>query len=226
MAKRCLRGNIRLLFLVVVIFNYLIVSDSMAFTRNDAQLWTAVMLKMHMSYDNYLYLGREFRFGNHCKEVIYRYTEGGVSFEKYEWVHIAMLYRYGTRKKDGVWEEESTPHLNVTFIKRTDSIFLSTRNRIEYEMLRKTKDIWRYRNKIIIGIPMKWNKKELRPYVADEFFIDFDQDCHNINQISGGIRFELVENFLADVFCLWQSRVDRNWESPDHVVGMNLELTF
>lgn len=35
---------------------------------------------------------------------------------------------------------------------------------------------WRYRNKITIKFPLKSTKFEIQPYLADEIFVDFDQE--------------------------------------------------
>lgn len=172
-------------------------------------------------------LEEEFRFGGDAKDFYYQHSDLGFIYSGFaQWLDLGANYRHIYEKNKGKWFLENQPHLNATLKWKFDEWSLSNRSRFEYRNRQGREDFWRYRDKFTVKIPFKFTKFEIHPYVADEFFYDFDVERVNKNRFFGGFESKLTKNIKADIYYLWESNEkNRNWNDA-YVLVTKLTLQF
>ena len=69
-----------------------------------------------------------------------------------------------------------------------------------------------------------WTKLKIRPYVANEIFVDLDTSEFDRNRLSGGFKAMLAEYLDADIYYFWQAS-QRGEDWIDHnVLGVKLKV--
>lgn len=97
---------------------------------------------------------------------------------------------------------------------------------MEYRFKGAGDQSWRYRGRLKLEFPFKLTEFSIRPYIADEIFIDFEVDELNRNRLYQGIKADLTDHLLADLYYLWQtSKDDTGWKDC-HVVGVVMKVKF
>jgi len=75
-------------------------------------------------------------------------------------------------------------------------------------------------------LPVELTGLKLQPYVADEVYINFDEEDFNRNRVYSGVSFKLSENIGGEVYYLWQSsKSGGSWEDIN-VLGTKLKFYF
>ncbi len=124
-----------------------------------------------------------------------------------DWVDLRFNYRkVYERDSEGAWRTENRPHINVTLKTKLGGIDLSSRSRFEYRDRKKKEDLWRYRNKVTFKLPFEITELKLQPYLADEVFINFNDQGYAANRFYSGLSFDLAKNIKGQIYYLWQSK--------------------
>lgn len=117
-------------------------------------------------------------------------------------------------------------NLNATLKGKVFGLETSDRSRLEYRNRENEKDVWRYRNKVTVKLPVELTALKLQPYVAEELFINLDEEGFNRNRLAGGFYINLSKNIKGDIYYLWQtSKSDRKWDDIN-VIGTGLRFYF
>jgi len=171
----------------------------------------------------------EFRFGDDAGEFYYHHSDLGFVYKgSPAWVELGFNYRqiFDRGDSEGEWKQENRPHLNVTLKGRLFDLDMSNRSRFEYRDREDKEDLWRYRNKFTVKLPLELTELKLKPYVADEVFIPLNDDNITRNRIYAGVSFTVLEDITGEVFYLWQSsRSDGDWKDTN-VLGTRLKFRF
>jgi hypothetical protein len=192
------------------------------------QYWSTTALSVDIDKDWKLTADEEFRFGDDGGNFYYQHTDVGLVYKNVtDWMDLGINYRQVNEKDSSdVWRQENRPHLNVTLKGKIQDIDFSSRSRFEFRNLEKKKDVWRYRNKVTCKLPLELTAVKLKPYVADEVFVDFDQKGLNRNRLSAGFSVKLAKQIKGVIYYLWQaSRSNGEWQDI-HVLGTQLKFTF
>lgn len=67
------------------------------------------------------------------------------------------------------------------------------------------KEFFRCRDKLTVKLP-KFTQFKIQPYITEEPFNDFDANELNKNRVYAIINFEVVKNFKADIYYIFDSR--------------------
>jgi len=198
------------------------------FDDGDFQYWATAKARFDINKDWYGTVEEEFRLGDDAKKLYYRYTEMGIVYNGLaDWLSLGFNYRQvSERKGNGDWIWENRPHFNLTFKGKLGDLVLSDRSRFEYRDKYNAKDMWRYRNKFTVKFPWKLTPLKLKPYVADEIFIDLDQSGINRNRFYSGFSLKLSKNLLGNICYLWQASSSEHQWNDIHVLGTQLEFRF
>ncbi len=173
-------------------------------------------------------LQEEFRFNDDGGTFYYQFTDLGLTYKGIgEWIDLGFNFRkIYEREAHDDWTEEDRPHFNLTFKGKLAGFDLSDNSRIEYRNREEKKDQWRYRNKVTAKFPFELTSLKLRPYVADEIFVDLYGEGITRNRLFSGFSFKVAQNTKLDIFYLWQAtEADEEWEDV-HALGTKLTLTF
>ena len=214
---------------ILLITTMLIVSMSnscFAFDDGDFQYWNTESISWKINEDWKMKVEEEFRFGNDVSNFYYQHSDLGLAYYGIaEWLDIGVNYRLVFAEKDDDWSYENRPHINTILKFDFNDFNFSTRNRFEYRDKENKGSGWRYKNKFTVKLP-KFTQSEIQPYVADEIFVDFDEEGLNRNRLYGGIELKVFDNLKGDIFYLWQSsEADDEW-TDYHILGTKLKLSF
>lgn len=100
------------------------------------------------------------------------------------------------------------------------------RSRLEYRNREEGEDIWRYRNRLQVVLPVVKPGFPVVPYIAEEVFIDLDGEGLNQNRIYIGGKIPLGNRVQLDAFYLWKaSEKDDDWEDTS-IVSLTVSLGF
>lgn len=216
------------LALVLVCLLIIVLLPIKAFGQKDGdwQFWNTVSGEKEINKELKIILEEETRLGQDMGDFAYQHIDAGLLRQMRNWLDLSLNYRHIFQKKDNAWEEEYRPHFNAILKWQWLGLDFSNRNRMEYRILSKTKDSWRYRNMAKVKIPLDWTQFKISPYIANEAFFNFDQDDFNRNRLSSGVEFKLVKNLQGELYYLRQSSESRgNW-TDINVLGTKIKLIF
>jgi len=173
-------------------------------------------------------LQEEFRFNDDGGNLYYQFSDFGLTYKGIaDWVELGLNFRkIYEEEDDSHWIEENRPHFNVTFKGKFHNLDVSDNSRIEYRDREKKEDQWRYRNKFTVKFPVEWTSLKLRPYVADEIFVDLYGEHITRNRLFSGFSIKLADNTKFDIFYLWQSSKDNGGWDDVHALGTKLTFSF
>ena len=169
----------------------------------------------------------EFRFGDDADQFYYQHSDLGFTYSGFaDWLNIGINYRHIFQEKNDKWVRERRPHLNITLKKKVHDWVLSCRGRFEYRDTQNSNDGWRYRDKFTVKTPFKFSRLEIQPYIADEIFVDFDEEELNQNRLYAGFSFKLLKNLKGEIYYFWQrSKKSDEWIDAN-ILGTKLKFSF
>ncbi len=215
-------------FVITVIAVLLISEICFAFDDGDFQYWSKASASFDIHKDWKITFAEEFWLGDDAGKLYYQHSDIGFVYKSLaDWIEMGFNYRQ-VFQKDGKdkWRQENRPHLNVTLKGKLLGLDLSDRSRFEYRDRENKKDLWRYRNKVTVKFPLELTSLKLQPYLADEVFVNFDEEDFNRNRLYVGLSLKLSKNIEAEVYYLRQSsEYGGEWEDIN-VLGTQLRFHF
>ena len=216
-------------YCVVVMFICALLPSRVCFGFDDGdfQYWATAKARFDINKDWYGTVAEEFRIGDDAERLYYRHTDLGVVTSLADWLTLGFNFRHISERGTGRdWKWENRPHLNLSFKWKLGDLALSDRSRFEYRDKYNAKDMWRYRNKFTVKFPLELTPLKLKPYVAEEIFIDLDQSGINRNRFYSGFSLKLSKSLSGNIYYLWQaSKANHSWNDI-HVLGTQLEFRF
>lgn len=198
------------------------------FDDEGFQYWSAASVSFDISKDWKCTFEEEFRLGDDGGNLYYQHSDLGFVYKSLaDWIELGANYRQVFEKdSEGKWRQENRPHLNITLKGQLFDLSLNNRSRFEYRDKENKEDLWRYRNKTTVKLPLELTGFKLQPYLADEVFVTLNDDNVDRNRLYSGVSFDLSKDIKASVFYLWQStRSGREWKDI-YVLGTGLKLYF
>ena len=170
----------------------------------------------------------EFRLGDDGGHLYYHHSDIALLYKGLaDDIDLGFNFRKVYVEDDtNIWRQENRPHLNVTFRKKLGSIDFSTRSRLEYRDVELGDDLWRYRNKFTFTLPFELTSLKLKPYIADEIFINLNDEGYIANRVYAGVAFNLHKNIKTAVYYVWQSARTDPGRADIHAVGTRLVFNF
>lgn len=220
-------SKIKVYFLAGLMFVGLLGKPSLAIDRSGFQYWSTARFNFDVDKEWTVIFEEEFRLGDEGGNLYYHHSDIGFVYKGLgDWIDVGANFRKVYADVDGTWRQENRPHLNVTLKGKLGDIAVSDRSRLEYRDPDKKEDIWRYRNKLTFKLPFKLTELKLKPYVADEVFINFNDEGYIGNRLYSGVAFNLTENITADIYYLWQSARASPGRDNVHALGSRLIFRF
>jgi hypothetical protein len=207
----------------------LLCSTVFGFNDGDFQYWSSAGASVNINENWKAEFTEEFRFGNKGGNLYYQNSELGFVYSGFaDWLDIGLNYGLIFEKDDktDIWHRENRPNLNLTFKWKMWDLLLSDRNRFEYRDRENAKDLWRYRNKFTIKTPWKLTPWQLQPYVADEIFINLDNEHFNRNRFYAGVSKQLAEKLSLDIYYMLQASRKHSDYTDYHVLGTTFKFKF
>ena len=176
-----------------------VIKSALAFDDGDWQLWSRVTLQGTLSERCKISLDEEFRGGDDMSDLYFHRTDLGVTYKFMNWCYVGLNYWHSYKEKNGQWYQEKRPHINLTFKLKLQNFKFENRNRFENRNCQGEDAYWRYRNRLTISPPVKFTSHDIRPYLADEIFYDFEENEFHRNRIYAGLKMKLQKNIGFDI---------------------------
>lgn len=168
----------------------------------------------------------EFRFKDDMSHHFYSHYDFGLGYHWKSWIDLGLNYRYVDAQSSAGWRDEHRPHANLTLKWQWDNFKLSNRCRLEYRVREAAADSWRYRNLFTLKLPLAFTKFKISPYIADEFFVDFDIGELNENRIYIGTSAKFSEHINGSLYYVLQSKKSGGDWIDINVLGTKLGIKF
>jgi hypothetical protein len=97
---------------------------------------------------------------------------------------------------------------------------------LEWRDYENKEEVWRYRNKTTVKLPLKLTKYNLQPYVAEEFFINLPEDNINQNRLSSGFSFRLAKNVKGSIYYMFKKSKGTDGWTDTNVIGIQFKFLF
>jgi len=215
--------------LIIAIVSVLVSGVCFGYEDEGFQWWSKAGASFNAAEDLKCSFEQEFRMGDDGGNFYYEHSDLGFTYSGLaEWLDAGVGFRliYEKDSSDD-FKRENMPYIIATLKGKLFDLPVSTRSRIEYRDRTDKEDVWRYRNKITVKLPVELTPLKLKPYLADEIFITLNDDNMDRNRFYFGAAMPLSQSIEADIFYMWQtSRVDSgNW-SDLQVLGTTLKFKF
>ena len=219
--------KIKAYFLAALICGGLLSEPSFASDKSGFQYWSTAEFNVDLDKDWTVTFSEEFRLGDEGGNLYYHRSDIGFVYKGFaDWIDVGANFRKVYEDTGGTWRQENRPHINVTLKGKLGDIAVSTRSRFEYRDREEKEDIWRYRNKVTFKLPGELTKLKLKPYLADEVYINFNEEGYVRNRFYSGVAFSIAKNVKADIYYLWQSSRASPGRDDIHALGTKLIFRF
>ena len=102
---------------------------------------------------------------------------------------------------------------------------LCDRNRVEYRVIQGSENRWVYRNRLDIDLPVIWKRIKLRPYVANEVFVDVGQSDLGFDWLYGGFKLSPAPWLALDIYYMRDFAEINGWKAYN-VLGTSIKFLF
>ncbi len=138
-------------------------------------------------------------------------------------------YRHFLFRLPGRWRQEYRPLINVTWMDIFDGWRVMNRHRFEFRFFEGNgvDDRTRYRNETRIIAPFEIIPGTgIKPFIEEEFFLEFTDDNLNMNWLTVGPRARLADGIFLKLGYRWQAqKLQGEWIHRNvAVLGLNLFL--
>lgn len=200
---------------------------------SDAQFWQTFSVEGEVYKDLTLQIAEEIRFCDNMSELYYAQTDIGLMYALTDWFKFGAMYRqvfenrgYDVDESFDTWRQEKRPIANLIFDLKTKYIAFSDRSQFEFRFIDGARYNVRYRNKLSIEFPIKFEKVKFAPYVADEIFVDINNGVFNTNRFYTGTKFKIIDRFALELYYLLQSSKKTNYWSNFSALGFKAGVIF
>ena len=216
-------NKIRLVLLGLILA---VAHPAYAFDDGDFQIWHTENQDFKIKKDLKAALEEEFRFGDSAHSFYYHHYDIGLVYDLNKHLSLGVNYRQVYEKKGGKFREENRPHANAILKFDLSGFKLEDRNRIQYRHFDYQTDYWQYRNKLTVKFPLSLTQFEIQPFLADEIFIDLNDNGFSRNRFYSGFGFKIIKNLKGEIYYLLQSSKGSSKWTDANVFGTKLKIAF
>jgi hypothetical protein len=214
-------------YLVAALLAVLLISKSSR-AGGDVQLWNTATASLKLNKDWKATVEEQLKFGEGAGHFYYHHSDLGFVYGGLaDWIDLGFNFKeVFVEEDDGHWSRENRPHVNITVKGPVGPFDVSDRSRFEYRDLENENDLWRYVNRLKVKLPFELTKFKLRPYVADQIYLNMEGRAFEKNKIYTGATFRISKALESEIYYFWQlGRFDGQWEDLN-VLGLQLNISF
>ncbi len=197
-----------------------------AFDDHDFQVWHTEEQEKTIADNFKITLQEEARLGDNGGNLYYQHYDAGVLYLANKNLDLGLYYRQIINKKDGKFRQQNYPHINATLKAEFFGFSLQDRNWFGYSFVEKGTDYWRYRNKFTLKFPWEISRFKIRPFLADEIFINMDKGVLDRNRFYAGLGMNFMDNLSGEIYYLLQSSKSSGKWKDYNVLGTKIKLSF
>jgi len=193
----------------------------------DYEYWFKTNLRSEITEDWGFRFTEKFAWTDNANEFRKHESDFGFVYHGLaDWLDLSLNFKKGFEKENGRWLEENRPHVNFTLKDQLFGLSFSNRNRIEFRDEEEGRDHWRYRNKLTLAAPKHLPPLQIKPYIAQEMFIDLDPSEFDQYRLYAGFSLKTTKTMSLDLYYVWDiERDNRHWEEVN-VIGTDLKFRF
>jgi len=222
------RPIILLLLLLLLSLAGFLAPDARAVNIKDGdwQFWNTNEISLKVADKTKAVIEEEWRLGEGMGSLYYQHLQGGLEREVAGWLSVFAGYRDTFSRSKDSWQHTWMPNGHANMKLNWKGFDLLGRSRFEYLIPQSTRDYWRYRQRVILKLPVMVDRWKVRPWTCDEVFVVMTPDDFNENRLSGGIEFKPLSWLTCDLYYMWKTDksaagwVDRN------VFGTKAKFSF
>ncbi|MDD5291972.1 MAG: DUF2490 domain-containing protein [Candidatus Omnitrophica bacterium] len=200
--------------------------NAYAYDDGDFQIWHTEIQEVKTGKDTKLTLEEEFRWADNANDFYYHHYDASLSLQLSKNLSLGIGYRQIYEKKSGKFKEENQPNWLATIYWDLWGCEFEDRSRLEYRHFDYQTDLWRYRNKLTLKLPLKFSKLEIQPYVSDETFFEFQGSTFTRNRFFAGLSMNIKKNIKAESYYLLQNSKSQHKWPKINVFGIKIKLSF
>ena len=152
----------------------------------------------------------------------YGFTYSGLA----DWLNVGFGVKQTSDKERDDWDRETRTLLNVTVKSTLFGCSLSNRSRIAYRDFEDDDDVWWFRHKIAVKSPVTFTPLKVQPYVAEEIFVQLDDEDFNGNRVYGGLYIPPHEQIRLELFCAWHLNEEEDSWHDTNLLGSYIRFAF
>jgi hypothetical protein len=143
-----------------------------------------------------------------------------------DWLSVGAGYKRVYTKAGDDWQIEDRPMLDAAAKTKVYGFGVTDRSRFEFRFPQGQDQVVRYRNRLTVTSPVTFTPLEIEPYVAEEVFINFDEQGFNQQRLYGGVFIPLHEKVRLELFYLWKlDKAGDQWHDTN-VIGSWVYFQF
>ena len=186
--------------------------------ESDTQQWNDVQVAVGLNKEVDFILSGSFRFGRNVTHLVERRVGLGFSFKAGKYLTLSPGYTsVNTRAAEGRKGNEQRLSFAATLRIPLDRFTLTDRNTFE-RRLRSPAASTRYRNRLQLEHPLKFDKTSLQLFVSDEVFYDWSVDDWVRNRFAIGLSRKFNQHFTGDFYYMRQTD-GRTRPGDLHIIG-------
>jgi hypothetical protein len=225
-ATRTPRPVLSAVFLLLALLSsrLALLSSRAALARDDLQLWTEIGVEAPAPSRFRLALRDEVHLSRDAADVGLHGVNLGLGCLWDDRLTATLEFRQEfVRGRDGSLAE-SRPHASVTWSERWRGFAVSSRNRFEGRLRERRTDVFRYRNRLQVILPLDVAGTGASPFVSEEVFVEGTTETINQNRLASGLALALgaVSGML---YYMLFSTAGSGWTHA-HVLGLNLTYSI
>lgn len=172
------------------------------YADDNQEYWAITSFSFQLSDTSKMKIKEDFRFRD--GDFSEQQNDAFFSYKRTELINCGLGFRQ-VHKEDSSdeWQRENRPYADLTFKGSICGLPYADRNRVEFREFEDKKDVFRYRNQFKLSWPHNLFDLPLRPYVADEVFVQ-EESGFNRNRIYTGLVWEVSEKLDIDFFYILQ----------------------
>lgn len=188
----------------------------------QARLHTTLSGKLSDHYT--IKVNQETWWTDDASDLTYHHVQTAIGRPAADWLNTELTYRQKYGKSKGEWLEENRWMIDLTPKAKLGGWTFKDRNRFELRMRDGRSNVHRYRNKLYMYPPLSFTEWSIKPYVAEEFFIDDVDEKINQNRVYIGLGSKPVEHLSTGLYLLWEtSRSGDDWKDV-YVGGVSVSV--
>lgn len=215
--------------LVVALITVTMLSkERCAFANGDTQFWQTTIASFDLNPGWSIAIEEHLKIAHDAGDLYYHHTDLGFVYKSLaKWMDLSFNYKQVFKKDDDRhWEWENRPHLNVMLREQLGTFDIFNRLRLEYRDRENSRDIWRYTHLLKVTLPFELTKYKLRPYVADQIFVNLEGKAFDKNRIYSGLSCDLFKKVKVQFCYIYQSsKPDGQWEDLN-ALGLLFGIRF
>jgi hypothetical protein len=194
----------------------------------DFQFWSTTSASLDLDKNWTVGVEEILKFANDSGHLYLHQTDLGFVYGGLaDWIDVGFNFKESFKEEsDGHWSRENRPHLNITVKGRVGTLDVTDRSRLEYRDFEDGEDTWRYVNQLKVRLPCEFTRFKVRPYFADQVYIDIGGHAFEKNRIYSGASFKPSKNIESELYYVWQSgKSDGCWDDLN-AVGIQIKVAF